>query len=513
MLTDDDFAEYAAGNLRPRAGSQLIDNGSKSRRPADGATLDLDGENRVSGESVDIGAWEYDQSQLSCGGHLSSYSALEQSNVVFYATAIGTASNPVFRWDYGNGTVEETQESAHVYAYPASGLFTVRLSASPDGGASWCEWYTVPTRMVVAPETMYVDSNCATPAFPYKTRDTAAATLGAAYGALTNNVSEGATCVDGAEIVILKGSRLTETDMHLESAVTIRGDTDDPSDVEIVDSVTGKRAFTIVHPQARVANLTVSGTGYNRYKNTGGHVQMSAGTVENCIIREGRINQSDTVYSGGGNVHISGGRLLRCQVLDGKLAANAWNTMVSYGAGIYATGGIVDSCLIKGNQSYNNGRCGGIYVSGDAKVVNCTVTGNLPPPSGSGDTVTAGIHIGSAEATVANCVFYGNGDGSAKANFGNANLDRFFYCGSSVTNESCATWTVLTDEDFVDYAGGDLHQKRDSQLVNRGTKDTTYRPADCSTLDLDGNLRLLNKSVDLGCWEIMSSLGLQIVVR
>jgi hypothetical protein len=72
---------------------------------------------------------------------------------------------------------------------------------------------------------------------------------------------------------------------------------------------------------------------------------------------------------------------------------------------------------------------------------------------------------------------------------------------------------VLTDEDFVDYAGGDLHQKRDSQLVNRGTKDTTYRPADCSTLDLDGNPRLLNKSVDLGCWEIMSSLGLQIIVR
>ena len=363
VLTDDDFAEYAAGNLRPRAGSQLIDNGSKSRRPADGATLDLDGENRVSGESVDIGAWEYDQSQLSCGGHLSSYSALEQSNVVFYATAIGTASNPVFRWDYGNGTVEETQESAHVYAYPASGLFTVRLSASPDGGASWCEWYTVPTRMVVAPETMYVDSNCATPAFPYKTRATAAATLGAAYGALTNNVSGGATCVDGAEIVILKGSRLTETDMHLESDVTIRGDTDDPSDVEIVDAVQKSRAFAIVHPQARVANLTISGTGYYWANSMGGHVQMSDGTVENCIIRDGRINQSSSAdtKSGGGNVHISGGRLVRCQVLDGVLAINAWNQSASYGAGVYASGGIVDSCLIKGNQSYNNGRCGGIY--------------------------------------------------------------------------------------------------------------------------------------------------------
>ena len=513
VLTDDDFAEYAAGNLRPRAGSQLIDNGSKSRRPADGATLDLDGENRVSGESVDIGAWEYDQSQLSCGGHLSSYSALEQSNVVFYATAIGTASNPVFRWDYGNGTVEETQESAHVYAYPASGLFTVRLSASPDGGASWCEWYTVPTRMVIAPETMYVDSNCATPAFPYKTRDTAAATLGAAYGALTNNVSEGATCVDGAEIVILKGSRLTETDMHLESAVTIRGDTDDPSDAEIVDAVQQSRAFAIVHPQARVANLTISGTGYSWSSSTGGHVQMSAGTVENCIIRDGHINQSSFALSGGGNVHISGGRLSRCQVLGGVLAANAWNLNLSYGAGVYATGGIVDSCLIKGNQSYNNGRCGGIYVSGDAKVVNCTVTGNLPSSSTDGDPVTAGIHIGSAEATVVNCVFYGNGDGSAKANFGNANLDRFFNCGSSVTNESCATWTVLKDEDFVDYAGGDLRQKRNSQLVNRGTLDPAYFPEGVSPYDLSGNIRVEQRAIDLGCWEVLSSVGSLIIVR
>jgi hypothetical protein len=240
---------------------------------------------------------------------------------------------------------------------------------------------------------------------------------------------------------------------------------------------------------------------------------MSAGTVENCIIREGRINQSDTVYSGGGNVHISGGRLLRCQVLGGVLAENAWNLKVSYGAGVYASGGIVDSCLIKGNQSHNNGRCGGIYVSGDAKVVNCTVTGNLPPPKGDGDTVTAGIHIGSAEATVVNCVFYGNGDGSAKANFGNANLDRFFYCGSSVTNESCAKWTVLTDADFVDYAGGDLRQKRNSQLVNRGTLDPAYFPEGVSPYDLSGNIRVEQRAIDLGCWEVLSSVGSLIIVR
>ena len=65
----------------------------------------------------------------------------------------------------------------------------------------------------------------------------------------------------------------------------------------------------------------------------------------------------------------------------------------------------------------------------------------------------------------------------------------------------------------------DWHQKRDSQLIGRGTLDTAYRPADSVTRDLDGkrdldgNERVLNRTIDLGCWEVQAGLGFQIILR
>ena len=138
-----------------------------------------------------------------------------------------------------------------------------------------------------------------------------------------------------------------------------------------------------------------------------------------------------------------------------------------------------------------------------------------------------------------NCVAYGNyiGKGtitsSAVANFGAANYDRYFYCGAAFTNESCATWTMLTDADFVkyssftgsteaqlktyfgseEYSTFNWHQTRHSQLIDRGTTNTDYRPADSSAVDLDGNLRVDDKTIDLGCWEVYSNQGFFIRLR
>ena len=151
----------------------------------------------------------------------------------------------------------------------------------------------------------------------------------------------------------------------------------------------------------------------------------------------------------------------------------------------------------------------------------------------------AGIYINSANATVVNCVAYGNYGNkdpivsTAASNFGDKNLGRYFHCAAAFTNASCATWTVLTDADFVkyesftgnkfaqlntymtseEYATFDWHQKRRSQLIGRGTLDAAYLRADSVTLDLDGNPRVLNRTIDLGCWEVGSNLGFCIIVR
>ena len=82
-----------------------------------------------------------------------------------------------------------------------------------------------------------------------------------------------------------------------------------------------------------------------------------------------------------------------------------------------------------------------------------------------------------------------------------------------MTNGQCATWTVLTDADFVDFPNGNLHQKRYSELVDHGTMDTAYRPADSSAIDLDGNERISGKSIDLGCWEVLTGIGSVYILR
>jgi hypothetical protein len=449
----------------------------------------------------------------------------------------------VFRWDYGNGVTEETQEAHHVYSYPAAGYFTVKVQASPDGGNTWTDWYTVPTRIAIAPAQMFVDSNCATPVFPYKTRATAANTLGAAVGALTNNISENKTVIDGVDIVVLKGSRSNDTGFFLATAVRVRGESVNCADAEIVDNVAGYRAFTIIHPDAVVSNLTISGNGFKTTGlngGAGGHIWMSTGLVSNCAIKDGRAG-GQKGYGNGGNVWMSGGRLERCLVSGGAANWGGFPSQPAYGLALYATGGVIDNCFFKDNKDYNaNGRnYGGVCLDGAVTMLNSTITGSWAQDYGG---VGLGIYIKNANAKVVNCVAYGNYAyysnparivNNLTSNCGKTNLDRYFYCGAAFTNASCATWTVLTDDDFVkyktfsgttfadldtyasseEYSKFDLRQKRNSQLIDRGTLDPAYFPEGVSPYDLSGNIRVEQRAIDLGCWEILSNIGFRIIVR
>jgi hypothetical protein len=143
------------------------------------------------------------------------------------------------------------------------------------------------------------------------------------------------------------------------------------------------------------------------------------------------------------------------------------------------------------------------------KAVNCTIAGNTARAANQ----CIGVYMSASSSTAVNCVIYSNDTNTAKANFGDKNLNRYFYCGSSVTNASCATWTVLTNRDFVSARNGNWHQKVTSKLIDCGTTNTTYRPADSSAIDLDGNPRVLNKAIDLGCWEVLSGASTRIILR
>ena len=556
-ITADDFTDYAHGDYMPQT-AKLIDKGTTdpAHYPSGASTTDLAGNPRISGKSIDIGCYEADGSKASCSGTLSSYATFEENEVICHAEASGGVGDaPTFKWDFGNGEVRTTDQADYSYAYPTSGLFTVSVMASGDGGTTWVATNVLPTKIVVIPETMYVNSTNTTPVFPFKTPESAATTLTAVMSAMTNNNSVGlACCVSGAVVRIMKSdTALTDRGIVLDNAIIIRGDTGNPEDVVITHSGGAERAFALQHPGAVIEGLTIGGSGTQ--SKDGGHISVAEGIVRKCIVENGvGVNSGSAGFRGcniylsggivedsvirgghgkrkqfGANVAMSGGCVRRCHILNGIAASQANLTSGGYesiGGGVYMTGGVLENCLVASNVVGRFSYTAGIYLNGAGTVVNCTVVGGTvtsTEQSGSFANVGVGIHIANSKGRVINTVVYDNG-GTAQTEFGTgSNLACYDYCASSVANESAAHWTTITAADFSDYAAwtgkGAVEGLRPSRrsgedrLINAGTKWDEYLGIGAtSTTDLCGGERLLGRRVDIGCLENLK-LGLMLFVR
>lgn len=556
-ITADDFTDYAHGDYMPKT-AKLIDKGTTdpAHYPSEASTTDLAGNPRISGKSIDIGCYEADGSKASCSGTLSSYATFEENEVICHAeTSEGVGDTPTFKWDFGNGEVRTTDQADYSYAYPTSGLFTVSVMASGDGGTTWVATNVLPTKIVVIPETMYVNSTNAAPVFPFKTPESAATTLTAVMSAMTNNNSVGlACCVSGAVVRIMKSdTALTDRGIVLDNAIIIRGDTGNPEDVVITHSGVAERAFALQHPGAVIEGLTIGGSGTQ--SKDGGHVFVAEGIVRKCIVENGvGVNSGSAGFRGcniylsggivedsvirgghgkrkqfGANVAMSGGCVRRCHILNGIAASQANLTSGGYesiGGGVYMTGGVLENCLVASNVVGRFSYTAGIYLDGAGTVVNCTVVGGTvtsTEQSGSFANVGVGIHIANSKGRVINTVVYDNG-GTAQTEFGTgANLACYDYCASSVANESAAHWTTITAADFSNYAAwtgaNDVEGLRpnrregENRLINAGTKWDEYLELGAtSTTDLCGGARLLGRRIDIGCLENFG-LGLMLFVR
>ena len=224
------------------------------------------------------------------------------------------------------------------------------------------------------------------------------------------------------------------------------------------------------------------------YHGMGGFLVRDGGLAENCFVTNcsgvsnvggfqlvsGTVRNTTVVgCSGRGGVYQQAGLIENCRIV-GNTGSEA-----NYSAGVLIGGGTIRNCLVADNKSSTIPS--GIRATGTATVESCTIAGN----SGT----TAGIVSGN-DAKWYNVLSWGNVGADS---YGTATLD---HC------------LVGVDPKFRNPARGDYRFRSGSPAQNAGTCREWMNGA----TDLNGNPRILNKVVDIGCYEVPVT-GLMLIVR
>ena len=321
-----------------------------------------------------------------------------------------------------------------------------------------------------------------TPATAFRTVSKAVVDIGADGGRVF--VAPGRYEEDAALATDVEGEE--KSAIVLDHGIAVMGTTGDPSDVVITRKVVKDvyaRMFLLKHADARVSGVTID-NGCPR--GPGGNVWITSagGTVENCIIQNGRMDNAGGKYwwACGANVYQQGGRVSRC-VIQGGYA--------SYSAGARVEGGVMENSLIRNNTCPTT-EVGGVELRNSAALVNCTVTGNR-------SLTISGVRAFHDSVKVVNCAIFGNestSDASGHAHVWEGKGTCFLNCaGESAPNETC----FAGPSGFEDIASGDCRLTVVSVAFDTGASYAAT-PA-VSPVDIAGSPRISGGAVDIGCYE------------
>lgn len=324
---------------------------------------------------------------------------------------------------------------------------------------------------------------------------------------------------DGGTVYVADGT-YTETAPYcsiiITNAISVIGRSGNPSNVVITTSRntkanTAARIFAINHPDALVKYVTIyHGTRYN-VPQTGDWIQtMNAhganvfigalgGTVEDCIIKGGRIGKGSgsyvAGYATGANCYMAAGRIARCDISDGQVV----DGNVGAGGSEYIAGGVMENCIIHDEIALEVRGVVNLY---GGTLVNCTIANNT-------GSTTSGVYLNGANGRVVNCIISGNTlTGSAsetntvyylsrdsKGKY-TSSLSQFVNCLADdiLINETCYTGAPA----FKKETASDYRINGSSAALDRGLNysDTVAT----STTDFYGNPREVGQ-VDIGACE------------
>lgn len=390
------------------------------------------------------GATEPENLVVNMGGSVS-------VSIAYPAGLVGAGTLTVVRPD---GTLTETEVTdGATVAVPTDlgGNYSLILSV---GGES----YLTCSAFYAGVMAVYAAADSANPVFPYVTPETAAKSIIAAMAAV----------MDGGTVLVCDGEWPAGTEsVVVERPVTIQGLNGRDKAVFLGNAVS---VFILNHPQAKLAGLTIRGSGVVG-SNKGMGVQMqNGGTLSDCRIE--KCYAAKTVAGGGVNVSDGSARIERCVFVDNRAG--------TYGGGVYVAK--TASLELRNSLFYANTAGGdwggGVYADGSGLMVNCTLYNNPMNKVANGELCTDNVNF-----HVQNCIL-----GSVSW-YDKSSEGRYSNLGGS---------TALADPGFVDAANNDYRLTAGATAaVDAGDDDSVGDDA----VDLAGAKRIQGEHVDIGCYE------------
>jgi hypothetical protein len=442
------FANLAGGDFHLSAPSPCINAGNNSFITS---STDLDGNPRIVGGTVDMGAYEF------------------QSPVRYVSVSNTAPVSPFTNWITAATNIQDAIDAAN-----AGDFIVVSNGVYNFGGRAV---YGVATNRVVVDKAITIES----------VNGSASTVIAGSTSTAPLPPRFGIRCVYLTNGAVLIGFTLT-------NGSTVSGF---PADGILELSGGG---IWCESSSAVVSNCVVAGSSANRYG--GGAFQ---GTLFNCIVTNNTASQGGGACS---NILINctlaknsastlnldgGGGAIYCTLSNCIVTGNS----VSPGGGGGVCDGIANNCLVCSNRAFSSG--GGACSN---TLINCVLKNNLADGGGGGacscalssctvvsnTALNAGGGLLGGGAT--NSIVYYNSAPSG-SNFQNSAMS---FCD---TTPLVSGFGNITNEPaFVNLAGGDFHLQSNSPCINSGNNAYVT-----SATDLDGNPRIVGGTVDIGAYE------------
>ncbi len=238
---------------------------------------------------------------------------------------------------------------------------------------------------------------------------------GSSWPDATNNI-QGAinTAADNDTVLVSNGTYYLTSDISITKPIAVRG-LNPPSGVTLTrDPAYAIRLASLKHAGAVLDGFTMT-NGW--ISGSGGGVSMTAGILTNCII----LNNSCTNYGGGVyvDVKVSDPAIITdCRIISNQTTGISWggggifisgdayllnssiadNTSYLQGGGLRVAsasdGSVISNCIISGNGHAVYQRGAGLYIGARARIIDCVVSNN------SRNALIGGISIEGADAYI-----------------------------------------------------------------------------------------------------------------